>query len=58
MHTKTHLKAALHQLSLAKVEMRIHGHGELSNHIAETENAVVALIREYYALSQPKRETA
>jgi len=58
MHTKTHLKAALHQLSLAKAEMRSMGHTDISEHIGETEHEVIALIREFYALSQPARQTA
>ncbi len=52
MHTKTHLKAALHQLSLAKVETQDAGHHALSEHIAEAEGVIVSLIREYYAVSQ------
>ena len=58
MHTKTHLKAALHQLSLARAEMQGLGYRDLSHEISETEAQVVLLIRQYYALSQPSAREA
>lgn len=58
MHTRTHLKAALHQLSLAKAEMRSQGNHGFAENIADAELTVVNLIREFYAIDMPKhRET-
>lgn len=48
MYTKTYLKAALHQLSLAKAESRNSGHKELSDNIAAAESILAALVKESY----------
>lgn len=53
MHTKTYLKAASHQLGLAKSETQEFGHAELAKRIEAAERLVASLIRESYDLAAP-----
>lgn len=56
MHTKTYLKAAMHQLGLAKSETREFGHAELSQRIEAAEQVLALLIRESYAMGTPEHQ--
>ena len=53
MHTKTYLKAASHQLGLAKSETQEFGHADLAKRIEAAERLVASLIRESYDLALP-----